>query len=68
MLATDLYDAFNDIGFENKTKIKDVGIKFRDTFLAKGSSVDSNELFRQFRGRNPSMDPFLKRYMQQNKS
>lgn len=68
MLATDLYDAFNDVGFENKTKIKDVGIKFRDTFLTKGSSVDSNELFRQFRGRNPSMDPFLKHYMKQSKA
>lgn len=63
MLTTDLYEAFNDVGLENKTKIKDVGIKFRDTFLKHGSSVDSNESFRQFRGRNPSMDPYLKSFM-----
>lgn len=28
MLATDLFEAFNDVGFENKAKIKDVGIKY----------------------------------------
>lgn len=63
MLVSDLYEAFKDVGLENKNKIKDVGIKFRETILKHGSSTDSNELFRQFRGRNPSMDPFLKSYM-----
>ena len=28
MLATDLYEAFKDVGFENKTKIKDVGLRY----------------------------------------
>lgn len=63
MLTTDLYDAFNEIGFENSAQIKDVGIKYRDTFLKHGSSIQYNELFRQFRGRNPSMDPYLKSHM-----
>lgn len=68
MLVTDLYDTFRDIGFENTIKTKDVGIKFRDTFLKHGSAIDSNELFRQFRGRNPSMDPFLKSYLNLKKN
>jgi len=27
MLAADIFDAFKDVGFQNKTLIKDVGIK-----------------------------------------
>lgn len=27
MLTADLYDAFNDVGFENPALLKDVGIK-----------------------------------------
>lgn len=63
MLAADLYEAFNDVGFANKTKIQEVGRRFRDTFLVNGSSLKSNEMFRQFRGRNPSIDPFIKSYL-----
>lgn len=87
MLAADLYEAFNDVGFANKTKIQEVGrryiqnleknwvksksflfvflckFRFRDTFLVNGSSLKSNEMFRQFRGRNPSIDPFIKSYL-----
>ena len=28
MLATDLYEAFNDVGFENKTKLQDLGKRY----------------------------------------
>jgi len=62
MLAADLFEAFNDVGFHDKLKIKEVGRRFRDTFLVNGSSLKSNEMFRKFRGRNPSLDPFLKSY------
>ena len=68
MLAADLYEAFNDTGFSNKTKIQDVGRRYRDTFLKNGSSLPFNEMFRQFRGRNPSMDPFIKSYLKTNKN
>ncbi len=27
MLATDVFDAFNDVGFEDKKKLLDVGLK-----------------------------------------
>lgn len=37
--------------------------RFRDTFLVNGSSLKTNEMFRRFRGRNPSFDPFLKSYL-----
>ena len=62
MLSSDLYEAFNEAGFANKNKLNEVGVRYRDTFLRNGSSLHVNELFRQFRGRNPSMDPFISSY------
>jgi Zn-dependent oligopeptidase len=67
MLVADLYDAFKSVGFENKTAIKDLGLRYRDTFLKHGSSISSNEKFTMFRGRNPSMDPFIKSYLPKSK-
>lgn len=67
MLSADLYEAFKDVGFEDKSKIQEVGKRFRDTFLVNGSSLKSNEMFRQFRGRNPSMEPFLKSFNKNQK-
>ena len=60
MLVADLFNAFKTVGFENKTAIKDLGLRYRDTFLKNSSS---NEKFTMFRGRNPSMDPFIKSYL-----
>ncbi|CAF0898385.1 unnamed protein product [Brachionus calyciflorus] len=62
MLASDLFDAFNDTDFENSNKLLDVGLKYKKTFLESGSSLHVNEIFRRFRGRNPSIDPFIKSF------
>jgi oligopeptidase A len=62
MIVADIYDAFNNAGFANPNKLKDVGIKYKETFLNAGASRDPNELFRVFRGRNVSFDPFIKHY------
>ena len=37
-----------------------LGLRFRDTVLALGGSVDAAEVFRMFRGRDPSTTPLLK--------
>lgn len=63
MLATDLFESFKDVGFDNVNKLQDVGMRYRDTFLKNGSSLHANEIFRRFRGRNPSIDPFVKSYL-----
>ena len=68
MLAADLFEAFNEVGFDNKTRLSQLGRKYMEIFMTNGSSVEANELFRQFRGRNPSMDPFIKSYMPTKKS
>jgi oligopeptidase A len=63
MLTADLLDAFKTVGFSNKVGIKDLGIRYRDSFLKNGSLISSNEKFSMFRGRNASMDPFIKSYL-----
>lgn len=63
MLAADLFEAFNDVGFGNEKKIQEIGGKFRESFLETGSSYQFNENFRKFRGRNPSIDPFIRTFL-----
>lgn len=62
MLSTDLFEAFNDAGFDNESKLSGVGERYRETYLKNGSSLHANEMFRRFRGRNPSLDPFIKSF------
>ncbi|XP_066149154.1 uncharacterized protein [Euwallacea fornicatus] len=59
MIAADVYSAFYEVG-DNEQQIKDVGKRFRDTFLALGGSQDPSQVFREFRGRDPSHKALLK--------
>lgn len=55
MLAADIHDAFLEARkSKNPTDLEDVGQRYRQTFLALGGSVHSKEVFRRFRGRDPS--------------
>ncbi|XP_062539994.1 uncharacterized protein LOC134207933 [Armigeres subalbatus] len=57
MVAADVYSAF----LEGKTKEQqaETGRRFRETFLALGGSCHPSEVFRQFRGRDPSPKALL---------
>lgn len=55
ILAADVYSAFTESGVD----IKNVGTRFRDTFLTFGGSCHPSEVFRRFRGRDPSTKAFL---------
>lgn len=59
MLAADVFSAFQEAGLDNEDAISSVGIRFRDTFLALGGGCHSSEIFRRFRGRDPSPDAYL---------
>ncbi|XP_060519451.1 uncharacterized protein LOC132697809 [Cylas formicarius] len=59
MLAADIYSAFYDAKGDEQ-KLKDVGRRFRDTFLALGGSQMASQTFREFRGRDPSPKALLK--------
>lgn len=56
MMAADIYNAFSETKKANSPTeaLKEVGQRFRKTFLALGGTCHSSEVFRSFRGRDPS--------------
>ncbi|XP_029164650.1 probable cytosolic oligopeptidase A [Nylanderia fulva] len=59
MIAADLYTAFQEIEINDKSRQKEMGARFRDTFLSLGGSYPAAEVFRKFRGRDPSPQALL---------
>lgn len=55
VLSADVFAAFVESGFALET-----GRRFRDTILAQGGSRQAMDLFVQFRGREPSLEPLLR--------
>ena len=60
MLSADAFAAFEDVGLDNEAEVKALGGKFRDTVLALGGGTPPAEVFRAFRGRDPSPDALLR--------
>lgn len=56
MLAADIHDAFLEASKakDPDAELKEVGKRYRQTFLALGGSCPQKEVFRKFRGRDPS--------------
>lgn len=59
MIAADIYSAFEETK-QSDQDIFAVGKRYRDTFLAVGGSCHPSEVFRRFRGRDPSPHALLK--------
>jgi len=57
VLDADTVKWFEENGGMNRAN----GDYFRDTLLSKGGSVEAMELFRNFRGREPDIEPLLER-------
>lgn len=62
MVAADVFSAFWEVGLDNENQVKEIGKRFRETFLSVGGGQHSSEVFRQFRGRDPSPGALLKIY------
>jgi oligopeptidase A len=60
VLSADLYSAFEFTGFEDPEAQKEMGSKFRNSFLALGGSVDPMKVFKDFMGREPSTEALLR--------
>jgi oligopeptidase A len=60
VLSADAFSAFEDAGLDDSAKLAEVGHKFRDTVLALGGSVHPLDVFRSFRGRDPSTAALLR--------
>lgn len=59
MIAADIYSAFHEVQ-GNEQEISTIGKCYRDTFLSLGGSVHPAQIFREFRGRDPSPKALLK--------
>ncbi|MFV8748917.1 M3 family metallopeptidase [Nannocystaceae bacterium ST9] len=55
VLDADAFEAFKQQGVFSR----EVGERFRKVILARGDSRDPAELYREFRGRDPELDPLL---------
>ena len=58
-LSADAIMAFEEAGLDDPETLATTGRRFRDTVLALGGSVHPMEVFRSFRGREPSPDSLL---------
>ncbi|MFN4834990.1 MAG: M3 family metallopeptidase, partial [Pseudanabaena sp.] len=60
VLSADAFAAFEEVGLENDEAIASTGRLYRDTVLALGGSKHPMEVFKTFRGREPSTAPLLR--------
>jgi len=59
VLSADAFSAFEEAGLDDERAVAETGRRFRDTILAMGGSRHPMELFKEFRGREPSPEPLL---------
>lgn len=57
VIAADISSEFAD---KSQAEISTTGQRFKETFLALGGTVPTAEVFRRFRGRDPSVEALLK--------
>jgi oligopeptidase A len=60
VLSADAFGAFEEAGLGDEAAVKETGQRFRDTILALGGSKDPMEIYRAFRGREPSTEALLR--------
>jgi len=59
VLSADAFAAFEEAGLDDAKNVTRIGHKFRDTVLALGGSQHPMEVFKEFRGREPSTEALL---------
>lgn len=60
VLSADCFAAFEEVGLENESAVVETGKRFRDTVLSLGGGTAPLEVFKQFRGREPTVDALLR--------
>jgi oligopeptidase A len=60
VLSADAFAAFEEAGLEDESAIASTGKRFRDTVLGLGGSLHPMEVFKNFRGREPSTKALLR--------
>ena len=62
VLSADAFAAFEEAGLGNEDAVRATGKRFRETVLSLGGGAHPSEVFRAFRGRDPSPDALLRHY------
>jgi len=60
VLSADAFSAFEEAGLDDSNQVKAIGRRFRETVLALGGSRHPMEVFKAFRGREPSTQALLR--------
>ncbi|MGE5659993.1 MAG: M3 family metallopeptidase [Actinomycetota bacterium] len=60
VLSADAFAAFEEAGLEDEKALQTIGHRFRDTVLGLGGSLHPMEVFKAFRGREPSTKALLR--------
>ena len=60
VLSADAFGAFEEAGLDDTEAMQLVGRKLRDTILSQGGGKHPMELYREFRGREPSTEALLR--------
>jgi len=60
VMSADAFSAFEDVGLDNEEEVRKVGRRFRDTVLSLGGGTSPSEVFKAFRGRDPSPEALLR--------
>jgi oligopeptidase A len=60
VLSADAFAAFEEAGVDDEKTVREVGARFKDTVLSLGGAVHPLEVFRRFRGRDPSTAALLR--------
>lgn len=60
VMSADAFAAFEEVGLDDEEAIRATGRRFRDTVLALGGGTHPGDVFRAFRGRDPSPEALLR--------
>ncbi|KAL7547939.1 hypothetical protein ACHAWF_011203 [Thalassiosira exigua] len=60
VMSADAFGAFEEVGLDNEEGVKEVGRRFRETVLSLGGGVAPMDVFKRFRGREPSPEALLR--------
>jgi oligopeptidase A len=60
VLSADAFEAFEEAGLDDEAAVAEVGRRYRDTVLALGGSESPMDVFKRFRGREPSPKALLR--------
>ena len=60
VLSADAFGLFEEVGLDDEQAVRIAGRKLRDTILSQGGGKHPMDLYREFRGREPSTEALLR--------